>query len=377
MPARRRWTRAGMRWPAPPNGLAPSRASRATRWVSSRRSDASTRAARSHQRHPGQLLTSLDVRHRRGRARAQRPSRRLLDSAQVDRRRGVGSTSRWDTRLDQPSTAMDPASWRRSNGLSAGSGASVHRMPSGAGHDAMIMAARMPAAMLFVRSPGGISHHPDETVLEDDVAAALAAGQHFSTTLARSARCDRPRRARRHGRHARAASAGRTWHRGRTHSSRCRRTSRGGRRGDRRARTATSCQASSTCTCTSTSPAAPTGRAPPPAAARWPPAAARSSSTCRSTRRRAPSTRGSSTANAPRSRRRRSPISDCGADSSRARSPTWPRWPPAASSASRRSCAHSGLPEFPRADDVDAVRRACGRPRGSACRSPCTPRARN
>jgi allantoate deiminase len=49
----------------------------------------------------------------------------------------------------------------------------VHRMSSGAGHDAMIMARRMPAAMLFLRSPGGISHHPDETVLPEDIAAAL------------------------------------------------------------------------------------------------------------------------------------------------------------------------------------------------------------
>ena len=53
----------------------------------------------------------------------------------------------------------------------------VHRMSSGAGHDAMIVAQRYPAAMLFLRSPGGISHHPEETVREDDVAAALAAGQ--------------------------------------------------------------------------------------------------------------------------------------------------------------------------------------------------------
>jgi allantoinase len=29
----------------------------------------------------------------------------------------------------------------------------------------MIMARRMPAAMLFLRSPGGISHHPDEAVM--------------------------------------------------------------------------------------------------------------------------------------------------------------------------------------------------------------------
>ena len=43
----------------------------------------------------------------------------------------------------------------------------VRRIPSGAGHDAMVMATRVPTAMLFLRSPGGISHHPDETVIED------------------------------------------------------------------------------------------------------------------------------------------------------------------------------------------------------------------
>jgi len=58
-------------------------------------------------------------------------------------------------------------------------------MHSGAGHDAMVLAERMPAAMLFLRSPGGISHHPDEAVLEADVAAALAAGLHLIDQLER------------------------------------------------------------------------------------------------------------------------------------------------------------------------------------------------
>ena len=57
-------------------------------------------------------------------------------------------------------------------------------MPSGAGHDAMVMAARVPAAMLFLRSPGGISHHPDEAVLEEDVEAALHVGRKFLERLA-------------------------------------------------------------------------------------------------------------------------------------------------------------------------------------------------
>ena len=45
---------------------------------------------------------------------------------------------------------------------------------SGAGHDAMILAAAVPTTMLFVRSPGGLSHHPDESVREQDVEAALS-----------------------------------------------------------------------------------------------------------------------------------------------------------------------------------------------------------
>ncbi len=52
-------------------------------------------------------------------------------------------------------------------------------MTSGAGHDAMVMASAIPAAMLFVRSPGGISHHPSETVRAEDVEAALHVGENF------------------------------------------------------------------------------------------------------------------------------------------------------------------------------------------------------
>jgi allantoate deiminase len=52
-------------------------------------------------------------------------------------------------------------------------GTSPLRMVSGAGHDAAIVAALTPPAMLFLRSVGGISHHPDEAVNAEDVALAL------------------------------------------------------------------------------------------------------------------------------------------------------------------------------------------------------------
>ena len=43
------------------------------------------------------------------------------------------------------------------------------KMPSGAGHDAQNIARHMPAAMLFVPSIGGISHHYAENTKDADI----------------------------------------------------------------------------------------------------------------------------------------------------------------------------------------------------------------
>jgi allantoate deiminase len=56
-------------------------------------------------------------------------------------------------------------------------------LPSGAGHDAAVMAAVTPVAMLFVRCKGGISHHPDESVDFNDVAFAIDTMGEFLTRL--------------------------------------------------------------------------------------------------------------------------------------------------------------------------------------------------
>ena len=57
-------------------------------------------------------------------------------------------------------------------------------LPSGAGHDAVVMAQRFPVAMLFIRHPGGVSHHPDERVERDDVAVAIDVMSRFIHKLA-------------------------------------------------------------------------------------------------------------------------------------------------------------------------------------------------
>jgi allantoate deiminase len=48
------------------------------------------------------------------------------------------------------------------------------RLPSGAGHDAMAMAALVDVGMIFVRCAGGISHHPDERISTEDAALGAA-----------------------------------------------------------------------------------------------------------------------------------------------------------------------------------------------------------
>jgi allantoate deiminase len=49
------------------------------------------------------------------------------------------------------------------------------RLPSGAGHDAQVMARLCPSAMLFVRCRGGISHNPAEFASAADMGVAIAA----------------------------------------------------------------------------------------------------------------------------------------------------------------------------------------------------------
>ncbi|WP_030263078.1 allantoate amidohydrolase [Streptomyces sp. NRRL B-24484] len=54
-------------------------------------------------------------------------------------------------------------------------GRHVPVLPTGAGHDAGILASAIPTAMLFVRNPSGVSHSPAEHAEEDDCLAGVAA----------------------------------------------------------------------------------------------------------------------------------------------------------------------------------------------------------
>jgi allantoate deiminase len=84
----------------------------------------------------------------------------------------------------EPATPMDEGLTEVLAGAIADLGLPVRRLPSGAGHDAMAMAALCPTAMLFVRCEKGISHNPAENVTADDVGTAAAVMLRFLERLA-------------------------------------------------------------------------------------------------------------------------------------------------------------------------------------------------
>jgi allantoate deiminase len=132
---------------------------------------------------PGTVITSLDVRHANNAVRTA-AHEALIESAKASAsKRGVQLSH--NLLSAQDSVPMNPQFTELLHTAATRVGHPSRIMPSGAGHDAMIVAqfCHCPTAMLFLRSPGGISHHPDETVLPEDVEAALATGMEFLSLL--------------------------------------------------------------------------------------------------------------------------------------------------------------------------------------------------
>jgi len=130
----------------------------------------------------GAVRVSLDVRHADDAARKSAVDALLAQAETIAARRGLALQCA--RQMDQPAVPMDERLTAFLAEATEAAGLPVKLMPSGAGHDAMVMASRVPTAMLFLRSPGGLSHHPDETVLEEDVAAALGVCRKFLERLA-------------------------------------------------------------------------------------------------------------------------------------------------------------------------------------------------
>ena len=131
---------------------------------------------------PRRVQTSLDVRHADDAVRTEAVRRLCERAAELGRQSRVGVEVRYDH--EHAATPMDAELTSRLSTAIGNSGGRPHRIVSGAGHDAGVMAAVAPAAMLFVRCRGGVSHDPAEFASLEDVTAALGVMMSFVEQLA-------------------------------------------------------------------------------------------------------------------------------------------------------------------------------------------------
>ncbi|MFT7401310.1 MAG: N-carbamoyl-L-amino-acid hydrolase [Hydrogenophaga sp.] len=132
---------------------------------------------------PGRCNFSLDLRAPNNAQRDALTQDVLAELAAICARRGVQHSLEETIRAAAaPSAPAWQARWEAAvNAL----GVPMHRLPSGAGHDAMKLHEIMPQAMLFVRGlNSGISHNPLESSTNDDIDLCVRAFSHLLLQLA-------------------------------------------------------------------------------------------------------------------------------------------------------------------------------------------------
>jgi allantoate deiminase len=130
----------------------------------------------------GSAELSLDVRHPVDSRRIAALASLRAAGGRIARRRGLAfrievTQENGAVKCSRELTALLARSVRAVQGESLA-------IPSGAGHDAVILSSLTPVAMLFVRCRDGLSHHPDEYVHPRDVRAALGIMVDFLGRLA-------------------------------------------------------------------------------------------------------------------------------------------------------------------------------------------------
>jgi N-carbamoyl-L-amino-acid hydrolase len=131
---------------------------------------------------PGRCHFSIDLRAPSNAQRDAAETDLLAALADIYVRRKVSYTVTESMRASAAPSAPD---WQaRWEAAVTQLGLPVHRMPSGAGHDAMKLHEVMPQAMLFVRGQNsGISHSPLESTTSDDMQLAVEAFSHLLEQL--------------------------------------------------------------------------------------------------------------------------------------------------------------------------------------------------
>lgn len=133
---------------------------------------------------PGKAVASLDVRHLDDGARDSAVQALRARAQAAGAARGVAVD--WRPAHSTATLQCDDRLTVSLEEIAASvTGAQLPRLYSGAGHDGVMLSSVAPIAMLFVRCAGGISHHPAESVREQDVAVALDVTTRLLEELAR------------------------------------------------------------------------------------------------------------------------------------------------------------------------------------------------
>ena len=122
---------------------------------------------------PGHVGFTMDIRAEHDADRQSAVSDVLFELRELAERRGLDLEVK--TLHENPSTPCGERLIALFEDAIAAQGATAKRLPSGAGHDAMAMAAIAEIGMLFVRCKGGISHNPAESITAADSALAANA----------------------------------------------------------------------------------------------------------------------------------------------------------------------------------------------------------
>jgi beta-ureidopropionase / N-carbamoyl-L-amino-acid hydrolase len=132
---------------------------------------------------PGRCKFSLDIRATTNEVRDACEADVRAELQRICERRGLHFKLEETMRAAAaPSDAAWQQRWERAV---TALGLPLHRLPSGAGHDAMKLHELMPQAMLFVRGlNAGISHNPLEAITNDDAELAVRAFAHLIEQLA-------------------------------------------------------------------------------------------------------------------------------------------------------------------------------------------------
>ncbi len=130
---------------------------------------------------PGKVAFSIDVRAGQDPVRDRAAAEILAELDAIAAARGVAIAVERVQALS--ASPCDPALTDLLAAAVADTGAPPRRLVSGAGHDAMVMSALCPTAMLFIRCAEGISHNPAESVEPGDAEAALQVMRRFVDRL--------------------------------------------------------------------------------------------------------------------------------------------------------------------------------------------------